>query len=150
LKTLLRSARALIGLDKLPEALDALERLRIAEGGGEDSGNKWREEVEGKMRRKKEKELERVEKLRRTNETNEALQQALKVRLSFPAQTNFVFPVLQKNSFLIDFFMFSPSEYLASRSHLPSTDFKDSPLPLLPDLVVRGGDEVRFTADDQA
>jgi hypothetical protein len=87
LKALLRSARALLGLEKLPEALDALERLRTLEldlngsDSQEDVGKKWRETVQDKIRVKKGKELEKVEKERRTREGNESMIQALKVRL---------------------------------------------------------------------
>ncbi|GAA5940812.1 uncharacterized protein JCM15063_000887 [Sporobolomyces koalae] len=85
LKVLLRSARALIGLDKLPEALDALERLQtlereISDNPDEDVGQKYRHLVQEKLEVRRRKQLETVEKERRLREGNEALLQALKLR----------------------------------------------------------------------
>ncbi|GAA5916552.1 HSP70/90 family co-chaperone CNS1 [Sporobolomyces salmoneus] len=88
MKALLRSARALLGLEKLPEALDALERLKSLEGEGEDVGKQYRETVQEKMRVKRGKELEKVEKERRLREGNESMVQALKLRgVVFPRPT---------------------------------------------------------------
>ncbi|GAA6061365.1 hypothetical protein JCM10212_005819 [Sporobolomyces blumeae] len=96
MKALLRSARALSGLDKLDEALDALDRLRTLEreagppgqGAVEDSGKRWREDVERKVALKKRKALERTEKERRTREGEVAIMQALKLRgVVFPKPT---------------------------------------------------------------
>ncbi|GJN90663.1 hypothetical protein Rhopal_003675-T1 [Rhodotorula paludigena] len=88
-KALLRSARALSALDKLPEALDALRRLAMLEEElGEkdkDSGKKWRDEVERKVRDKERKEAEKAERERRKREGDAALVLAL-------AQRGVVFP----------------------------------------------------------
>lgn len=95
LKTLLRSARALLGLEKLPEALDALERVRKLElelnetearesntkvVQDQDVGKKYRELVQEKLRIKKSKELEKLEKERRLKQGNESLLEAFKLR----------------------------------------------------------------------
>jgi tetratricopeptide (TPR) repeat protein len=99
LKTLLRSARALLGLDKLPEAKDALERLRTLElelnqkqqpqQEDLDVGKPYRELVESKLRLKREKELEFLEKQRRSEQGNESLLKALELRnVVFPKPTN--------------------------------------------------------------
>lgn len=114
LKALLRSARALLGLDKLPEALDALERLRTLElelnarappsndpststptppSGqpvpiDEDVGKKWRDIVLDKLAVKKSKQLEKVEKDRRAREGDESMVRALTARgVVFPKPT---------------------------------------------------------------
>lgn len=84
-KALLRSARALSGLEKLPEALDALSRLQLLEtqlGEEEkDAGKKWRDEVEAKVVKKQRREAEKKEKERRKNESDRAIREALTVSL---------------------------------------------------------------------
>ncbi|BGP40290.1 HSP70/90 co-chaperone [Rhodotorula kratochvilovae] len=92
MKALLRSARALSALEKLPEALDALSRLALLEkelGEEEkDVGKKWREEVERKMAARERKEAEKAEKERRKREGDAALVLALTQRgVVFPRPT---------------------------------------------------------------
>lgn len=86
LKALLRSARALVALGKLPEALDALDRLRLLESelGDEATlanvGKSVRVEVEGKLRAKEMKRLESLERTRRAKELEKRVGEALVVR----------------------------------------------------------------------
>ncbi|KAL8278920.1 hypothetical protein RQP46_008589 [Phenoliferia psychrophenolica] len=84
LKALLRSARALSGLEKLPEALDALKRLRILEvdmgEGDKDVGKVLLKEVEGKIEKKERKLAETKEKARRVVESDRAMREALALR----------------------------------------------------------------------
>lgn len=84
LKSLLRSARALIALNRLSEALDALERLRTLEREmGDDAldvGKKFRVEVETKIATKERKEKEAAEKARRAKELEKRVGEALVVR----------------------------------------------------------------------
>ncbi|GAA5960779.1 hypothetical protein JCM21900_006870 [Sporobolomyces salmonicolor] len=92
MKALLRSARALSGLEKLPEALDALHRLKVLEeeiGEKEaDVGKRWRDEVEKKMEVKTRKEKEKNEKERRAKEGEKAIMDALRLRgVIFPKPT---------------------------------------------------------------
>ncbi|BGP16328.1 hypothetical protein JCM10213_009169 [Rhodosporidiobolus nylandii] len=81
MKALLRSARALSSLDKLPEALDALTRLKAMEEelglAEQDSGKRYREEVERKVEAKERREKEKTERERRKREEEEALVMAL-------------------------------------------------------------------------
>lgn len=88
MKALLRSARALSALDKLPEALDALARLRLLEKDmgeeGNDVGKKWRDEVDKKVEGKKRREAEKAEKERRKLQGDAALILALTVRALRP------------------------------------------------------------------
>lgn len=81
MKALLRSARALSALDKLPEAMDAFGRLRMLEKevGEGDSGAKWREETERKVERKERREREERERERRKMEERAAMVLALTV-----------------------------------------------------------------------
>ncbi|SCV71965.1 BQ2448_4659 [Microbotryum intermedium] len=83
-KALLRSARALLGLDRLDEALDSLLRLQVFEEHlGEaklDSGKKWREQVQTKIQLKERLDLEKKEKERRRKEEEEALILAMSLR----------------------------------------------------------------------
>lgn len=94
LKALLRSARALSGLEKLPEALDALSRLQILEKEldqeKDDVGRKVREEVEAKVNKKERRAAELEEKNRRIKESEKAMRVALSVRF---------FSLALKNSF---------------------------------------------------
>ncbi|TNY17387.1 hypothetical protein DMC30DRAFT_419840 [Rhodotorula diobovata] len=92
MKALLRSARALSALDKLPEALDALARLRLLEKDmgeeGNDVGKKWRDEVDKKVEGKKRREAEKAEKERRKLQGDAALILALTQRgVVFPRPT---------------------------------------------------------------
>lgn len=86
LKALLRSARALLALDKLDEAKDVLRRLRMLEeemGQKEfaaDVGRRWREEVDDKMTKRAKRQAEKVEKDRRKKEGDQAVYAALLVR----------------------------------------------------------------------
>lgn len=120
-KALLRSARALSALDKLPEALDALRRLAMLEEElGEkdkDSGKKWRDEVERKVRDKERKEAEKAERERRKREGDAALVLALAVRargLLSPHQ------------------MLTANDVAATRRRLPETDSQEAPVLRLP------------------
>lgn len=83
LKALLRSARALNGLEKLPEALDVLSRLKVLEielgQEKDDVGLKIREEVEGKIRKKERRAAELLEKNRRIKEGEVRMKEALLV-----------------------------------------------------------------------
>ncbi|KAK4701986.1 hypothetical protein P7C70_g4239, partial [Phenoliferia sp. Uapishka_3] len=79
-KALLRSARALSGLEKLEEAMDSLSRLKLLESdleGGGDSGEKIRAVVEGKLEKKRVKEAEKSEKERRVREGEARMREAL-------------------------------------------------------------------------
>ncbi|GAA6034111.1 hypothetical protein JCM8097_000701 [Rhodosporidiobolus ruineniae] len=92
LKALLRSARALSALEKLPEAQDAFGRLRRMEealGMAElDSGKRWREETERKVEVKERKEKEKEERERRKREGDAAVALALSARgVIFPKPT---------------------------------------------------------------
>ncbi|GAA5856823.1 hypothetical protein JCM8547_008860 [Rhodosporidiobolus lusitaniae] len=84
MKCLLRSARALSALEKLPEALDALGRLKQLEGelgyAEQDSGKKWREEVEKKVEVRERKVAEKKERERRKREGDAAVVLALTAR----------------------------------------------------------------------
>ncbi|KAM0750439.1 hypothetical protein T439DRAFT_326403 [Meredithblackwellia eburnea MCA 4105] len=84
MKALLRSARALSALEKLPEALDAVKRLRMLEvemGDGEkDVGKAVREEVEAKVAKADRKAAEAKEKTRRIVAGEAAMREALKLR----------------------------------------------------------------------
>jgi hypothetical protein len=84
LKALLRSARALIALTKLPEALDALQRLKLLETSmgneAEDVGMKFRVEVESKIEQKEIREKESAERARRMKELEKRTGEALVVR----------------------------------------------------------------------
>ena len=84
LKALLRSARALSGLEKLPEALDALLRLRTLEvemdQGEKDVGKKVRLEVEANIAKQEKREGETKEKARRVKEGEKRIKEALLVR----------------------------------------------------------------------
>lgn len=86
LKALLRSARALSALEKLPEALDALERLQLVEveisEQDKDVGGKMRVEVTQKINKKEKKEAETKERARRKVEGEKRMREALKVCLS--------------------------------------------------------------------
>ncbi|SCZ88584.1 BZ3500_MvSof-1268-A1-R1_Chr2-1g04506 [Microbotryum saponariae] len=83
-KALLRSARALLGLDRLDEAFDALLRLQVLEERlGEaqlDSGKKWREQVQTKIQQRERLELGKKEKERRRKEEEQALVLAMTLR----------------------------------------------------------------------
>ncbi|GAA5826678.1 hypothetical protein JCM3770_003230 [Rhodotorula araucariae] len=92
MKALLRSARALSALEKLPEALDALSRLALLEKelGEEDKdvGKKWRDEVERKTAARAQRAAEKAEKDRRKREGDAALVLALTQRgVIFPRPT---------------------------------------------------------------
>ncbi|GAA5983474.1 hypothetical protein JCM10908_000300 [Rhodotorula pacifica] len=93
MKALFRSARALSALGKLPEALDALKRLRtleqeLGEAGEKDAGKGVREEVERKMAEREKKEKEKQERERRKREGDAALALALIQRgVIFPRPT---------------------------------------------------------------
>ncbi|GAA5975895.1 hypothetical protein JCM11641_002831 [Rhodosporidiobolus odoratus] len=92
LKALLRSARALSSLEKLDEALDALTRLKALEEHlgmeEQDSGKRWREEVQKKQAAKQRKEQEKTERERRKREEEESLMVALTSRgVLFPRPT---------------------------------------------------------------
>ncbi|GAA6025239.1 hypothetical protein JCM10207_001414, partial [Rhodosporidiobolus poonsookiae] len=94
MKALLRSGRALLALDKLAEAQDALERLKAMEdaaagaGVATDSGKRWRDEVQKKREVKERKERERREKDRRKMEGDAAMVLALSSRgVQFPTPT---------------------------------------------------------------
>lgn len=84
----MRSARALSGLDKLTEALDALERLKLLEeemGEAEkDVGKKCRDELEKKFEKKERREAEKSEKERRKKEGDRAVKEALLVSCDGP------------------------------------------------------------------
>lgn len=92
LKSLLRSARALSALEKLPEAIDALDRLRLLEKELEqesvDVGATVRAEVERKMRVKNRKRIEAEEKTKRTKELAKRIGEALVVRLFAPISSD--------------------------------------------------------------
>lgn len=86
MKALLRSARALSALDKLAEAMDAFERLRMLErevGEEEaDVGRRWRDETVKKVERRQRREREDRERERRRMEERAAMVIALTVRFS--------------------------------------------------------------------
>ena len=88
----MRASRALIALDKLPEAQDTLQRLRLleVEMGEEDKdvGKRWREEVEDKIRKRERREAEKAEKDRRKREGDRAIQMALMVSRELDFQSN--------------------------------------------------------------
>lgn len=83
MKALYRSARALLALGKLPEALDALDRLRTLEGelgeADKDAGKGVRDQVERKMAEKVKRDAERAERDRRKREGDAAIALALSV-----------------------------------------------------------------------
>lgn len=83
MKALWRSARALSALEKLPEALDALQRLRTLEeelGEAEkDFGRAVREELERKVAARERKAAEKAERERRKREGDAAVVLALLV-----------------------------------------------------------------------
>ncbi|GAA5877178.1 hypothetical protein JCM3774_003323 [Rhodotorula dairenensis] len=93
MKALYRSARALLALGKLPEALDALDRLRTLERelGGEadtDAGKGVRDQVERKMAEELKRDAERAERDRRKREGDAAVALALSQRgVIFPRPT---------------------------------------------------------------
>ncbi|KAK4046540.1 HSP70/90 co-chaperone [Microbotryomycetes sp. JL201] len=84
MKVLLRAARALCALDKLPEALDALQRLQLLEQSiGEqdkDVGKKWRDEVQAKIDIKTRRDAEKNERERRRKEMDRTMTAALTYR----------------------------------------------------------------------
>ncbi|KAK4049475.1 HSP70/90 co-chaperone [Microbotryomycetes sp. JL221] len=84
MKALLRAARALLALDKLPEAMDALQRLRLLEQeiGEEDRdvGKQWRDEAQRKLEARKKREDEKSERERRRKEMDSAMASALASR----------------------------------------------------------------------
>ncbi|KAM0791510.1 hypothetical protein ACM66B_005962 [Microbotryomycetes sp. NB124-2] len=92
MKVLLRAARALSALDKLPEALDALQRLQLLEQSiGEqdkDVGKKWRDEVQAKIEVRTRREAEKSERERRRKELERTIAAALNARgVLFPRPT---------------------------------------------------------------
>lgn len=86
MKALLRAARALIALDKLAEAMDALQRLQLAEQeAGEadkDVGKRFRDDVQSKLALRARREAEKTERERRKKETDRALVEAMAVSTS--------------------------------------------------------------------